>query len=237
MGAVAFFDLDRTLLACNSATAWLREEVRTRHVRALDALKVVAWLARYSLGASNMEDAVLATIAGMKGRDERDIETRTAEFFRREIRPKVRPGGRAAMAEHRRRGDELVLLTSSSRYLSGLVAKDLELDAFLCTLLEVDERGFFTGRPLGRPCFGGGKLEKARNYVEARGLALADGAFYTDSASDLPVLAEVGRPVAVNPDPRLARIARARRWPIVDWGKPALVPAQDRAAASSGGSS
>ena len=43
-------------------------------------------------------------------------------------------------------------------------------------------------------------------------------AFYTDSLADLPVLEVVGRPVAVNPDPRLKKIALARRWPIEDWG-------------------
>jgi phosphoserine phosphatase len=38
--------------------------------------------------------------------------------------------------------------------------------------------------------------------------------FYTDSISDLPLLEQVGHPIAVNPDPRLRRIARSRGWPV-----------------------
>jgi phosphoserine phosphatase len=33
------------------------------------------------------------------------------------------------------------------------------------------------------------------------------------------LLEQVGRPVAVNPDPRLRRVARRRKWAIVDWGR------------------
>ncbi|MGB9880172.1 MAG: HAD family hydrolase, partial [Anaerolineae bacterium] len=36
----------------------------------------------------------------------------------------------------------------------------------------------------------------------------------TDSHSDLPLLELVGHPVAVNPDPRLKRVAQKRGWPV-----------------------
>jgi phosphoserine phosphatase len=41
--------------------------------------------------------------------------------------------------------------------------------------------------------------------------------FYTDSITDLPLLEAVGRPVAVNPDARLRRVARSRGWAIEQW--------------------
>jgi phosphoserine phosphatase len=40
--------------------------------------------------------------------------------------------------------------------------------------------------------------------------------FHSDSIYDLPLLEEVGEPVAVNPDFRLRRIAARRGWPIID---------------------
>jgi len=225
MGAVAFFDLDRTLLAVNSATLWLREEVRGGNVRPLEALKALGWLARYSLGSADMEDAMIATIATLEGRNEREVAARTESFYERVVRGQVRPGGRAAIEAHRAKGDAVVLLTSSSRYLSSLFARDLGLDDFLCTLVEVDAQGLFTGRPIGRPCFGAGKVDAANAFLATRGVSLADCTFYTDSASDVPMLEVVGRPVAVSPDPRLARIARARGWPVLDWGKPVAATA------------
>jgi phosphoserine phosphatase len=53
--------------------------------------------------------------------------------------------------------------------------------------------------------------------VQSLGSSLEHAVFYTDSITDLPLLEAVGRPVAVNPDPRLRRLARRRGWPIEDW--------------------
>jgi phosphoserine phosphatase len=69
-------------------------------------------------------------------------------------------------------------------------------------------------RPL---CYGAGKLERARALVHSLGSTLEQAVFYTDSITDLPLLEAVGQPVAVNPDPRLRRVARRRGWPIEDW--------------------
>ena len=86
---------------------------------------------------------------------------------------------------------------------------------------EVGADGCYTGRLAGTLCYGPGKLEQASRFAAERGETLAASAFYTDSASDLPVLEAVGAPVAVNPDPRLRRVASKRGWPVVDWGEPA----------------
>ena len=42
---------------------------------------------------------------------------------------------------------------------------------------------------------------------------------YADSASDLPMLEAVGFPVAVNPEAKLAAIARRRGWHVEHWHK------------------
>lgn len=220
MTAIAFFDLDRTLIASNSAIGWLWQEITAGNVRPLEGLKGAVWLTRYSLGAADMATAVTTTIGAMKGRSESDLKTRMSAFYESSVRPRLRPGARQALARHRANGDRLVLLTSSSKYLSQLVVRDFGLDEYYCTDLEVGADGLFTGQPVGHPCFGVGKIVAARRCAEAAGIALSVCTFYTDSASDLPMLEAVGHPVAVNPDLRLGRIARARHWPIEDWGKP-----------------
>jgi phosphoserine phosphatase len=65
------------------------------------------------------------------------------------------------------------------------------------------------------PAFGAEKLSRARALIERLGLSGADCAFYSDSVHDLPLLEAVARPVAVNPDHRLKRIARRRGWEII----------------------
>jgi HAD superfamily hydrolase (TIGR01490 family) len=220
--AVAFFDLDKTLIAVNSGTLWIRRELALKHITRLQALRAAAWLARYHLGFVSMEDALLRAIRQLAGTRAAPIVERTGTFYAEQVRALYRPGALEALERHRRAGDACVLLTSSSGYLSELVARDLRLDAVLCNRFEVNAEGLHTGRALGGLCFGSGKLVHAEAYLREHhaALGLQDCAFYTDSYSDLPVLAAVGRPVAVNPDPRLRREALRRGWPVVDWGRP-----------------
>ncbi|AKQ67439.1 Phosphoserine phosphatase [Myxococcus hansupus] len=218
--AVAFFDLDKTLIAANSGSLWIRRELELGHMTRMQALRASLWIARYHLGFVSMQDAVARAISQLAGTPAQPLQARTAVFYEERVRPLYRPGAWAVLEEHRRAGDRLVLLTASTGYLSELVARELRLDAVLCNRFEVDGNGLHTGRALGTICFGEGKRVCAEAYVREAGVALSACAFYTDSYSDLPVMEVVGRPVAVHPDHRLRSHARKRGWPVVDWGVP-----------------
>jgi HAD superfamily hydrolase (TIGR01490 family) len=217
---IAFFDLDQTLIAVNSARMWIRREVALGHITRGQALRAAAWLLQYELGFASVEEAVGRAIAALAGTRSADIRERTGSFYERQVRPLFRPGALAEVESRRREADRLVLLTSSSNYMAELVSKELELHGMLCNHLEVDGEGFHTGRTVGPICFGLGKLTHAAAEAEKHGVQLSDCSFFTDSFADLPVLEHVGRAVAVNPDPRLARVAKKRGWEVVDWGTP-----------------
>lgn len=218
--SLAFFDLDRTLLAVNSAALWVRREMRLGHVRKRDALRAGLWLARYELGFAAGEEMVEEAVRRLRGSEAAALQERTARFYDEEVRQAYRPGGIRALKAHRTRGDRLIMLTSSTHYLSELVAGELGLDEVLCNRLEVDDRGRHTGRVVGRICFGEGKVTWALEACARHQVPLPSCTFYTDSFSDLPVLERVGTPVAVNPDLRLRRHARRLGWALVDWGSP-----------------
>ena len=217
-GRVAFFDLDKTLISRNSATLWIRFELAAGRVSRWQALHALTYVVRYSLGSVDMEGAIRRSVASIAGQPEAVLRERALRFYDGLVRPLYRPGAAAAIAAHRAAGDRLVLLTSSSNYVSELVCRDLGLDDYLCNRFEVDADGRYTGRPIEPLCFGSGKVELASRHAERSQLSLADAVFYTDSISDLPMLEAVGRPVAVHPDPRLRRAAKQRGWEIVEWG-------------------
>ena len=50
-------------------------------------------------------------------------------------------------------------------------------------------------------------------------MRLDESIAYADSTSDLPMLEAVGFPVAVNPETRLAALARKRGWLVEHWAK------------------
>lgn len=214
---IAFFDLDRTLLAVNTAKLWLRRELKEGNIPRLEAMKGAAWVALYHFGYGDVEQVIDRAVATLKDVSETSVRERTLRFYQEEVRAQLRPGAMRVLDEHRGSGHRLVLLTSSSQYLSEAVTEELRLDAYLCNTFEVDERGFFTGRAVRPLCFGRGKVDHARKLADELGVPLEQCAFYTDSFSDLPMLEAVGEPVVVHPDPRLRRAARRRGWRIVDW--------------------
>ncbi|MGB0637843.1 MAG: HAD family hydrolase [Myxococcota bacterium] len=218
MSSIAFFDLDLTLLSCNSATLWLKRQLKEGHISRWDALKMAGWIGMYQMGLADIEDAVRRAISGLEGKDEHDIRTRTEVFWAEEVVQLIRPEARNVLEQHRSAGDALVLLTGSSMYLSQCAVEELGLDDFLCTRFAVQD-GIFTGKVEGTLCYGPGKLVQATAYTKERGVDLNDCVFYTDSYSDLPALEAVGTPIAAHPDPRLLRHAKKHGWSIVNWGE------------------
>ena len=218
--AVAFFDLDKTLIYRNSSVLWLKRELSLGHISYLHAFKAFGLVAMYSMGMSDMEDSIRWAIRTIEGVAEKEIDGRIATFYADDIKDLYRPGGLEALEAHRGRGDKVVLLSSASIYLGRFVKDALDLDDILCSELEVDPSGRYTGEPKLPLCYGPGKRVLGERFVEQHGETLEDATFYTDSMSDMPMMEAVGHPVAVNPDPRLRRAANKRGWPIVDWGRP-----------------
>ncbi|MCA9540967.1 MAG: HAD family hydrolase [Myxococcales bacterium] len=220
MTSIAFFDLDRTLLAINSGSRWLKAEYREGNVTPRQFVWALGWLLRYHLGLAEMDGMLRQAIAAYAGEPETQLRDRTQRFFAREVAAHVRPGARRALAAHRKKGDPCVLLTTSSNYLSAAVTEAVGLDGYLSTRFATDDAGRLTGQPIEPLCYGTGKVILARRYADERGVDLRACAFYSDSVTDLPMLEAAGHPVAVNPDPRLRRIARRRGWPVEMWGEP-----------------
>ena len=216
MRTAAFFDLDGTLLTANSAGLWIRRERRLKRVRKRDLAHAALLLGGYRLGFLHMESALRSALAPLRGVPEAGIRAETQTWWREDVRAFIAPGGRAVLAEHRRRGDLLVLLTSSSRYASEMAREEFGLDDCLFQKYEVRD-GLFTGEPLRPLCYGAGKVELAEEWARSAGVDLSSSSFYSDSSTDIPMLERVAHPYAVNPDLRLSFTARRRGWPRLDW--------------------
>lgn len=218
MRSIAFFDMDKTILSVNSATIWVRYELRNGNLRRRDFLEATGWLLRYRLGAADHEFPMRKSIATLAGTKESDIKKRCEHFFQTQLRQTYRPGALEAIKMHRQRGDHLVLLTSSTNYIADFIKHDLLLDANLCTRLQIDEKGLFTGIPIEPLSFGKGKLQLAHAHAKKHNIELNKCTFYSDSFADMPVFKAVGFPIAVNPDIRLRYQAKRFGWPIQNWG-------------------
>jgi HAD superfamily hydrolase (TIGR01490 family) len=218
MSRIALFDLDRTLLDCNSGRLWMQLELEAGNIGVGVAVWASWWLLRYHFGLGGGLDDVYATaVRGLQGMSEAELASRTKDWFTERVQHRLRPGGRVHLEAHRAAGDTLVLATSSSAYAAAAATAAFGLDAWISTRFEVED-GLFTGA-IASSALGPHKADRASEWSESRGLSLAQAVFYTDSMTDHALLERVGEPVAVNPDRALRREALRRGWPVVDWGR------------------
>jgi putative phosphoserine phosphatase/1-acylglycerol-3-phosphate O-acyltransferase len=216
LGVAAFFDMDKTLLSGSSAVLLARYMQRRGELARQDAIRFLKATLRYKLGRLDMIEATRQIVRELAGHSEADRIDYTRQWFTEHLIDYVTEEGRHLVAQHRRLGHRVALITASPSYTADQLAEHLGMagEDVMATRFEV-QQGRFTGRMLEPMVYGEGKLQAACTYAAAYGVDLARSYFYTDSIADLPLLEIVGYPVAVNPDRVLRKVARARGWPIV----------------------
>ncbi|MEM9607640.1 MAG: HAD-IB family hydrolase [Actinomycetota bacterium] len=212
-GHLVLFDLDRTLVRDSSLATVARVAFRYRLLSPWRMAVALARNARYARTGEQGDiagwarDTVLSTIAG---RPVDELRTVVDESIERLV-PKVRPSMRRALDGHLAAGDRCVVLSASPHELVDGLARRLGAERGVGTRGEIVD-GRCTGRLVGPFCHGQGKLARLR--VEIGPFELGEATCYTDSASDLPLLEAVRRPVVVCPDDRLRQLATERGWRI-----------------------
>ncbi|MDH3686144.1 MAG: HAD-IB family hydrolase [Myxococcales bacterium] len=209
----AFFDLDQTLLAGFSATAFFRERLVTGRMSPRELSEGVLGALSFGLGRIGFSGFLAATTAAYRGLSERVLEEVGQEVFDKHLAIAVYPEARALVKAHQERGHTVGIVSSATRYQVDPFARDLGIEHVMCTQLEVED-GVFTGSVVHPTCWQEGKAHYAGELAEEQDVDLAESYFYTDSYEDLPLLEAVGRPRPLNPDARLTGLARDRSWPV-----------------------
>jgi HAD superfamily hydrolase (TIGR01490 family) len=217
MARAALFDMDRTLVRRETASLYVRYQRERGEAGWRDSARVSLWVLQYTLGIIDAPDVAARVFRQLEGTHETVFSARADDWFRSYVEPHVADLGRVAVETHRRRGDLLAIVTGATPYTTRPLARLLGIEHVVASELEVDERGRFTGRPAPPLCYGVGKVERAARLAELHGFRLEESTFYSDSFTDLPLLEHVAEPVVVNPDARLARVAKKRGWRVERW--------------------
>jgi HAD superfamily phosphoserine phosphatase-like hydrolase len=107
----------------------------------------------------------------------------------------------------------IVSAAAASEATTGQSSAQIEICA-----TEVDARdGRWTGSLSSEHRSGEAKASAVRALAVHHTLDLSRSFAYGNEIADLPMLAAVGNPCAVNPSARLERVARVRGWKICDW--------------------
>lgn len=213
--ALAIFDLDHTLLSGDSDYAWGQFLIARGVVdRAGYEQQNERYYAEYLAGTLNIMEFLAFALRPLAQHDRATLDNWHAEFMRSHIAPMMRPEAYDWIAYHRARGDTLLIVTATNRFITAPIAAAFGIEHLLAT--DPEERdGRFTGRVAGTPCFREGKITRLQMWLRNGAETLADSWFYSDSHNDLPLLRAVTNPVAVSPDSILKEYATQHGWQIL----------------------
>lgn len=214
---VSFFDVDHTLTRHSTGFYFTLVALRRGLIspRRLWSLPFLYLRYHFGPGAGEGERLLPEYFPAFAGIDEAMLRDAAAWTVERHIVPSIFPGAMDLTRRVRDSGSRVVLATSSFDMLIDPLAGRLHADTVIATELEFAE-GRTTGRFVGGLNLGTRKLARCRQAADRWGVDLGDCAFYSDSVHDLPLLEEVGLPVAVNPDLRLRRHAGRKGWTILE---------------------
>lgn len=219
LGAVdaAFFDLDKTVIARPSMVAFgghLRRDglvSRRMLLRALWAQLIYLTLGADERRLARVRDAALLV---SKGWEQRRISALVRETLVEVVDPIVYSEAIELMRMHQAEGRKVFIVSASPEEIVAPLAQYLGADEAIATRAVLDDEGRYTG-DVELYCYGPEKARILEEVADRDGIDLASSYAYSDSATDLPMLAAVGHPVAVNPDRELTRAARDADWEIV----------------------
>ncbi len=218
----AFFDLDKTVIAKASLLAYgrtlRREGYISRRLAVRAAMGQVVFRI-YGADDRRMTKVRDASLRMARGWDQQRLRSLVEETLHDVIEPIVFDEAIDLIRTHREAGRRVYLVSSSPSEIVDPLAVYLGTDGAVSTRARIDADGRYTGE-VEFYAYGPTKATAVRALAEEQGIDLAASYAYSDSATDLPMLAAVGHPVAVNPDRELRRTALANGWEIRSFDHP-----------------
>ncbi|HAZ98314.1 HAD-IB family hydrolase [Halomonas sp. CnH100-B] len=213
--SLAIFDLDNTLLSIDSDHAWgefLLEQGAVDPVAYREANE--RFMADYNAGTLDMAAFLEMALKPLADNSPEQLAAWHQQFMASKIEPHILPKAEELLARHRTKGDTLLIITATNRFITGPIAERLGVDDLIAVEPEMID-GRYTGRVDGVPSYREGKVTRLQAWLEAQDLTMDGAWFYSDSHNDLPLLEKVEHPVAVDPDDTLRQVAEERNWRIM----------------------
>ncbi len=217
----AFFDVDNTVIKGASSFHIARGLWQRDYFSFRDIVKFAYEQASYVLFGESRDQMDRLREHGLgiiRGWSVAEMTAVAEEVYDEFLASRVYPGTKEIIDEHLAQGHEVWLVTASPIEIGRMVARRIGATGALGTVAEHDD-GHYTGRLEGEFLHGPHKATAVRTLAQERGLSLEESYAYGDSVNDAAMLSSVGHPCAVNPDPKMRRLAAERGWTMREFRK------------------
>jgi HAD superfamily hydrolase (TIGR01490 family) len=213
---LAIFDIDGTVVFGRSterafaAWLWRRGVLRYRGLAAFAGF-LLRYLPRYGRHITKKNKAWLTGLAVAT------VEEEANRFIVDEVTRWLAPDVVARLDSHIAAGDQVVLLSGTLDCLAAALGRQLGIADCVGTSCLTDGDVFVAAPPTRHP-FAESKRELLDDLCSQFSVSPREVTAYADSHHDILLLDAVGFPVAVNPDKRLSRMAKAKGWEVLRAG-------------------
>jgi len=209
---IAVFDIDGTLLPGTSVEGlFFRQLLRAGKLRWHNLLRMLRHFLRNVLGGAT--PSIRLNKWFYAGFQVRELRIQARQFVDRVLLHRLSKEGLSELENCRRQGCEIVLLSGAPSIFVERLARRLRAKFFFGAELQHSD-DFFTGELADPHPFGLGKRDMLLDLHARTEIDFSSSLAFANHHSDAHHLELFGKPVAVNPTLRLARIARRRGWEI-----------------------
>jgi HAD superfamily hydrolase (TIGR01490 family) len=215
---LALFDLDNTLLNGDSDFEWSQFLIRIGVLdRELFEAKNLAFYEHYKAGTLDIQEFLDFQLKPLSRHARKTLDEWHQQFMSEQVMGMITQPARDLVNRHRAAGDVCVIITATNSFVTAPIAREFGVEHLIATEPE-HKGGEFTGAVADVPCFREGKITRLEKWLVQHGWnwsSFSDTTFYSDSLNDLPLLAKVKYPIAVNPDDTLRMHAEQHGWQVM----------------------
>jgi HAD superfamily hydrolase (TIGR01490 family) len=220
---LALFDLDNTLLPCDSDYEWGQFLARIGVVDGVDyAKRNERFYQDYKEGKLDIHEFLRFSLKPLSEHSRAQLKEWHDAFMQEIIHGQLRQQAVDLVKRHQDAGDLCCVVTATNSFVTRPIVESFGIEHLIATEPATagnNPLANYTGEVMGIPNFREGKIQNLHDWLASQKLALNTlprSYFYSDSINDLPLLEVVSDPIATNPDERLRKEAQKRNWPILE---------------------
>lgn len=216
---IIFFDIDGPLVKGLAQEALIFYLVRNGIMSFQDFLKLIGGITLYKLKLlRNPKKLFELGIRYARGKSEEEVALIMETFLDQFLKTHLLAEGKRIIEDHQKAGRRVVLLSSIVEPLVRGIGKYLNVHDIAGTQLDI-ENGHYTGRILNHINYGGGKVVRAKQFLEYYNTSWAQSWGYADHESDMELLMHVAHPFAVNASPTVQHLVTERGGAVLTYSE------------------
>ena len=161
----AFFDMDKTLIAENSGSLYMKYRYERGEVDGWELAKGLVAYLRDKAGVLDIRAFTQQAMLEFRGQSERRLLREARDFVHQLVLPTVYPEAIEAIRHHQEQGHLVAIVSGATKFVVKPLAEALGIRHYLYTRLEV-EHGRFTGRVIDPICFQEGKIYWLQQFID-----------------------------------------------------------------------